>query len=108
MPGAEAAFQYQVIDVAHLYGWRVAHFRPAQDSHGRWRTAVQGDGKGFPDLLLVRERVIAAELKSDDGTLSVDQMLWLSAFEAAGIETHVWRPADLPNLPAVLGPGRPA
>src|SRR5215813_9770420 len=33
-----------------------------------WRTAVSGDGAGFPDLLLVRaERLVVAELKVGRG-----------------------------------------
>ena len=47
----EAEFQRMVIDMAHLFGWRVAHFRKVQ-THGRWMTAVAADGKGFPDLVL--------------------------------------------------------
>jgi hypothetical protein len=49
-PITEAAFLRQVLDLAKLRGWRTAHFRPAQTSRG-WRTAVQGDGAGFPDLV---------------------------------------------------------
>lgn len=58
----EAMFQIEIIELARILGWRVAHFRPAQTRHG-WRTPVAADGKGFPDLVLVRERVIYAELK---------------------------------------------
>lgn len=55
---------------------------------------MQGDGAGFPDLLMVRDVVLAVELKTDTGDLSADQRLWLAAFEIAGIENHVWRPRD--------------
>jgi hypothetical protein len=54
-PQSEASFLEQIIDLAHLFGWRVAHFRAARTFSG-WRTPVQGDGKGFPDLVLCRRR----------------------------------------------------
>jgi len=72
----ETAFQAQVIELAHICQWRVAHFRPAQTRHG-WRTPVQADGKGFPDLVLVRDRVIFAELKRDRANPNADQWAWL-------------------------------
>jgi hypothetical protein len=97
----EAAFQDQVIQLAHVYGWRVAHFRPAQTAKG-WRTAVAADGKGFPDLVLVRDRLIVAELKARSGDTTPDQEAWLHATRQAGVETYVWRPDDLPSIGAVL------
>lgn len=82
-----------VIDTARLFGWRVAHFRPSLTKNG-WRTAVQGDGKGFPDLVLVRDVVLAVELKVGANTLSAEQAIWLEAFRAAGVDAHVWTDAD--------------
>ena len=42
----EREFQQQVTDLAELYGWAWAHFRPAQPTKG-WRTPVSGPlGKG--------------------------------------------------------------
>lgn len=92
-PMPEDVWQDQVLAVARQFRWRVAHFRPALTKHG-WRTPVAADGKGFPDLLLVRDRVLAVELKADAGKLTADQQTWLDSFTTAGIETHVWRPAD--------------
>jgi hypothetical protein len=63
---AEAELLDNVIELAHLFGWRVAHFRPAMTKHG-WRTPVSADGKGFVDLVLVRDRTIFVELKSTKG-----------------------------------------
>lgn len=93
---SERDFQSQVIDLAHLYRWRVAHFRPAQTRSGRWVTPVQADGAGFPDLVMVRgHRMVAAELKSDKGRTSESQLDWLAAFgHVPGIEACVWRPGD--------------
>jgi hypothetical protein len=78
-----------VIDVARILGWRVAHFRAAMTKHG-WRTAVQADGAGWPDLILVRERLLVRELKCGKNTLSAEQAAWLEALRAAGVDAGVW------------------
>jgi VRR-NUC domain len=67
---------------------------------------VQGDGGGFPDLLLCRGSVlIAAELKTDKGQLTAEQEQWLEAFRAAGIPAFVWRPSQWDQIEAVLRGG---
>lgn len=99
----ENQFQQAVIECAHLLGWQVAHFRPARTKHG-WRTAVGADGKGFPDLVMVRrERIVFAELKTKRGVLSDDQRRWQELLErAAPVEMFVWRPADWDQIQTVL------
>jgi hypothetical protein len=99
----EAEFLNQVIELAHLTGWRVAHFRPALTARG-WRTPVQADGAGFPDLVMTRrERCIAAELKREvGGAISPEQVAWLAAFDAAGLETAIWRPSDFDRIAEAL------
>lgn len=98
----EKQLQDAVIKAAQLLGWRVAHFRPALTQTGRWVTAVQGDGVGFPDLVLVRPpRLMFVELKSHRGQVSDEQQAWLSDLtkvanmeEPGEIDVYVWRPAD--------------
>lgn len=90
MTGRE--LQKGVIEMARRLGWRVAHTPPVPSERG-WRTAVAADGKGFPDLLLVRDRVIVAEIKGTD-RLSKEQAEWLSAFRMAGIMAYVWTPKE--------------
>lgn len=106
----EKDWQRQVIDLAQLCGWRVAHFRPARTEHG-WRTPVEADGAGFPDLVLVRDGVVIfAELKADRGRVSDAQEAWIEALskvddEAFGhVRTFVWRPADFDEVRAELAP----
>lgn len=93
----ETELQQAVIECARLFGWRVAHFRPAMTRHG-WRTPVQADGKGFPDLCMARDGVIAfAEIKSDKGKLAPEQEAWRDEIEGEsqqGPEFYVWRPRD--------------
>ena len=97
LSATEAEFQTLVIDYAHLMGWRVAHFRPAQTGKG-WRTAMQGD-PGFPDLVLARNGVvILAELKSEKGQLSASQLQWSIVADAL-----VWRPSDWSDVQKILG-----
>ena len=108
---SEAELQTTVIKLAQRLGWIVAHFRPCRTETG-WRTPVEADGKGFPDLVLVRPaspmgragRVIYVELKSESGKLTVDQKRWREALFDAGAETHVIRPRDLDWVREVLLP----
>lgn len=103
----ERAWQDQVIELARLYGWRVAHFRPAKTEQG-WRTPVQADGAGFPDLVLVRPpRVIFAELKSATGGIRAEQRVWLDQLlDCGGVETYIWRPNDFDQVARILGADR--
>jgi hypothetical protein len=100
----EEDFAKVILGVAKDCGWRTAHFRPARTAKG-WRTAVAGDGKGFPDLILIRKRparIIVAELKSGTGRTTPEQAEWLDAFEAVGIEQYTWVPADWPDIFRIL------
>jgi hypothetical protein len=93
----EAELQAAVIDLAHVYGWKVAHFRPAQTAKG-WRTPVGADGKGFPDLLMVRDAdLLAIELKTERGMNTPEQEAWLRAFLPIALLAAVWRPAEWEN-----------
>jgi hypothetical protein len=116
----EDEFQSAVIELAQRLGWLVAHFRPARTEHG-WRTAVSGDGLGFPDLVLVRNtRLLFVELKSERGRVRPEPALWLAALEVVAaaargavaavdpgvapnvaglaVAVHVWRPSDWPAV----------
>lgn len=100
---SEDDLKARIIDTAKAYGWRVCHFRPARTAKG-WRTPLEGD-KGLPDLVLARDGVvILAELKSDKGKPTDDQVLWL---EALGGHGRLWAPKDWPTIQAELRKVRP-
>lgn len=82
-----------VLDMCKVLGLRTAHFRPARTEKG-WRTAVSGDGKGFPDLVILGNRLIMRELKAGRGYSSAEQRIWLNALFAAGVDATIWRPSD--------------
>jgi hypothetical protein len=96
---SEAELQQNVIDMAHVFGWLVHAERPAMRADGTWRTPIQGD-KGFPDLVLARGgRLILAELKSQKGKPSEDQLVWDRALtpierETETVQIWYWRPAE--------------
>lgn len=99
----EAEHQAQVIELAHLLGWHHLHVRRSIGKGRTWVTAT--NVVGWPDLLLWHEqqrRVIAAELKSEKGTVTDEQRQVLDSLAAAGLETHVWRPSDMDDIARVL------
>lgn len=103
---SEREWQSRVLEAARLYGWRIAHFRPAPDPRrgGAWRTPMEGD-PGFPDLVLAkRGLVIFAELKTETGRLTTGQAAWLAELPPAAMcaRTHVWRPSDWPEVVRIL------
>lgn len=98
----EAAFLAQVLELAKLYGWRTAHFRPARTTAG-WRTPCQGDAKGFPDLVLVKgKRLIFAELKAEGRDLSPEQSQWIEALTLVRCDLYIWRPSEWEEIVRTL------
>ncbi len=108
VPGcsSEKEFQKLVIDFAHRFGWRVAHFRTVQvkDSKGtHWETPVAADGDGFPDLELVRgKRLFKAELKFGKNQRTPEQVAWGNAYTEAGIEYYCWYPHDWQEIASII------
>lgn len=101
----EKDFSNQVIQEAQALGWRVAHFPPIRTASGHWLTPVKADGKGWPDLVLVRgKQILIVELKLES-LLRDEQILWLSAFQLAGLPTFVWIPGDWDHIRATLKSG---
>jgi|SRR3990167_8236494 len=100
MKVSEAAFATTIEQLLDMFGWRWMHSRPAKTDRG-WRTALSGT-EGFPDYLAVRgDRLLVAELKSDDGELSIEQYFWLKEMAEAGIDAYLWQPSD--NFDQIVG-----
>lgn len=105
-PTSEATLQAHVIELAQNWlGWRVLHLRAGRTKRGKFGVQVTGKlGKGWPDLILAKPgRLVAAELKSDTGKLTPEQLDVLQWLQGAGVETYIWRPADWPEIVRCLG-----
>lgn len=95
---SERTLQKRVIYHAKRRGWVVAHVG---------RGYVGGEGgqfvtqmtPGWPDLMLFNPnrpvRVIAMELKREQGVIASNQYDWLRLFNECGIPAVVIRPSDL-------------
>jgi hypothetical protein len=88
---SERDFRHQVIDLCKLLGWK--HYFTWTSIHSP---------KGFPDLVLVRERVIFAELKTEKGKVTPNQQEWLDALKQANQEVYLWRPSDFDEIAGIL------
>lgn len=80
----EKQFQSQVIAIAKQFGWAAYHTYDSRRSE-----------PGFPDLVLVKDRVLFRELKTDTGRISEAQKLWESMLLKAGADFKIWRPKDI-------------
>lgn len=89
----EKKWQTQVVQLARTLGWRHYHTYRSVKSPAGW-----------PDLALVRDRLVLLELKTEAGRVSSAQADWLIALNRAGVEVYVARPRHLQALGAVLGP----
>ena len=105
---SEAEWQGQVIELAGYYRWRHLHVRRSIGKGRRWVTAT--NVVGWPDLLLWNEtqgRLIAAELKSEAGQPTPEQLEVLGSLARTGlVECYVWRPSNLDVVMQVLRPPR--
>lgn len=90
----EKTLQKAVMDYAAMRGWRVLHIPPVQCVSGQFFTAYEGQGRGFVDLLLARDRVLFVELKAGNNELEPEQKNWEKALKAAGAIHLVWRLED--------------
>jgi hypothetical protein len=88
---SEKEFQAQVIQLARLLDYMVYHTHDSRKS-----------AKGFPDLVLVKHRIIFAELKIGKKVPTEAQRQWIIALREAGAETYVWWPENLPQIGEIL------
>jgi hypothetical protein len=100
--------QAKIIELGHMFGWTIAHFRSVKTARGGYITPVAADGKGFPDLLLVHPSagVIFREIKGQYEPMREDQIKWQQRLLEAGADHAVWRPKDWPTIVGTLTLGR--
>jgi len=90
-PISEKDFRQQILDLAELCGWKC---------YFTWNSIHSP--AGFPDLILVREKIIFAEIKSEKGKLSDAQKEWRDALENTGGEYYCWKPSDWETMVGIL------
>ena len=83
----EKQFQSHIVQYAKRRGWLVYHTYDSRRSE-----------PGFPDLVLVRERVLFRELKTDKGRLTQHQIAWGKHLRDAGSDYDVWRPSMMKDI----------
>jgi hypothetical protein len=88
---SERDLQSAIVQAAQLGGWLVYHTYDSRRS-----TA------GFPDLVLVRDRVLFIECKTESGALTAPQAEWLRWLTAAGVTALVVRPKQLDDVIRML------
>lgn len=77
--------------------------RVARPSWGTYHTRhSKGSDPGFPDLVLWRERIVYAELKTEAGRVTRTQWAVIDGLRAAGAEVHIWRPSDRDDIARIL------
>ena len=86
-PQTEKQFQAKIIEVAKLFGW---HYYHPYDS--------RRSPPGFPDLVLVKDRVLFRELKTEKGRLTAYQIAWGKRLMDAGSDFAVWRPSMINEI----------
>lgn len=87
----ESSFQIILLNLARQCGWRHYHTHDSRKSPS-----------GFPDLVLVRERVIFAELKGETTPVEEEQQEWLTMLSRAGAEVYLWRRSDWDDISTTL------
>ena len=83
----EKDFQDHLVQYAKNRGWQVYH---TFDSR---RCAP-----GFPDLVLVRDKILYRELKTEKGKLTPAQKTWGEMLVCAGADYAVWRPSMIKEI----------
>lgn len=93
----EAELREQVRTLAEIYGWQM---------YFTWNS--RHSPSGFPDLVLAnpaQRRVIFAELKTDNGRVTLQQAEWIATLKLCGQETYLWKPEDIATIARILQPG---
>lgn len=94
----ERDFQATVEDLAARLGWHIFHVAQSTIQLADGTRIGDKKAKGFPDLVLVRERIIYRELKLDRSYLDQAQKAWQQWLEDAGADVGVWRPHQFDSV----------
>lgn len=100
----ESDWQKTVIDLLHLYGYRVCETRKARvQKHGVdvYRTPWGADGKGQLDLIAINRQLkslIVIENKTENGRLSPEQKEWHDDWISVCKDVYVLRPDNFEDL----------
>lgn len=78
--------------LATMLGWKLAYHT----------LRSKGSQPGFPDRVIVRDRIIFVELKREGGKPTERQRTWLDGLARAGGEAYLWQPSDLDEISKVL------
>lgn len=78
--------------LATMLGWRLNYHT----------LRSKGSRSGFPDRVLIRDRIIFAELKTEKGKPSDKQVEFLDGLARAGGEVYLWRPSDFEEIGRIL------
>lgn len=92
----EKDFQAQVVQIAKLNKWLVYHTYDSRKCE-----------PGFPDLVLVRENVLFAELKVGNNKPTPAQRHWLSKLAEAGAWVQIWTDDMMDIIKVILETGGP-
>ncbi len=87
----EKTWQAELVQLARMLGFKHYHTYRSVRSPAGW-----------PDLALVRERLVLIEVKKNDGRVSPAQADWIRHLHSAGVEVYVARPDHLQQLALVL------
>jgi len=86
-----------VIELAESQGWLVYHVANVKGQL-RCKSSV-----GFPDLLLLKDKIVIWECKIPPNKLSPAQKVWTDRFAEVGVETKVITPEDWDYIKLTLG-----
>jgi hypothetical protein len=96
-------FQQQVVELAHMFGWRHLHVRRSIGRGRKWVTAT--NLTGWPDLQLMRpdRGYVAAELKIPPDKPTPEQIELLQFLNLMpNTVAKLWTPDDWDDINATL------
>ncbi len=103
---SEKEFQRTVIEYAQALNFKVYH----QLDTGKCKKCGEPNyskrvGPGFVDLVIAGHgKLIFAELKSENGSLSDNQRKWAEVLVSTGARVYLWKPSDWSQIEEVLKP----